>query len=246
MYKFLVLFLFSPQIIAQTSYIPSYVSLADTKVYDVEIILFAYNQALPNQSTYNNPKVFDYSNAIILEELSDPQKLIKEETPPSDAEDKYSINISDKTNKQALVWFEHNKTEFKLSSVWNKLQKNGNITPLLHRAWRQPETPFETPEYVQINTANINNDTLSENPLFLENALTGMVSLSKGRFLHFGHSINLYKQRQNGTDGSIENIIFTLTERKQLSSDELHYYDSPWIGSIVKITKITGETLNEE
>lgn len=247
MYKYLVLFIFSPLIIAQTSYTPSYVSLADTKVYDVEIILFAYNHALPNIATYNNPKVFDYSNAIALDELLDEQELIKEQTLTTENADEYSINISEvKSNKQALVWFEHSNKNFQLSKIWGKLQNNENTIPLLHRSWRQPETPFETPQYIQISTVDINNDDILESSLFPENALTGMVSLSKGRFLHFGHNINLFRQFHDESGIQTENIIFSLTERKQLTTDELHYYDSPWIGSIVKITEVTGDPQGEE
>ena len=40
-------------------------------------------------------------------------------------------------------------------------------------------------------------------------------------------------------------MVFSLTERKQLKPDELHYYDSPWFGSIVKITEYLGEDEND-
>ena len=40
-------------------------------------------------------------------------------------------------------------------------------------------------------------------------------------------------------------MIFSLDEKKQIKVDELNYFDSPWIGSIVKITEYE-EIIDEE
>ncbi|MCF6288450.1 MAG: peptidoglycan binding protein CsiV [Proteobacteria bacterium] len=230
-------------ILAQQSFSPTYVSLAKTNVYDVEIIIFTYNNALPSQSTYSNPETYDINNAIILEELTTTQELIKEQTKSTNNTDKYSIPLNKQNTKQALVWFEHPKTKYKLNDIWTKLQNNRNVTPLLHKSWRQPRTPFKNPQYVLLNTVDFDSSS-QENESYPQNSIIGMVALSQGRFLHFGHKLNLFKQPQNYAE--ITNMVFSLTERKQVNTKELHYFDSPWFASIVKITKITGASKNAE
>ncbi len=41
-------------------------------------------------------------------------------------------------------------------------------------------------------------------------------------------------------------MVFTLDERRQLKTDQLNYFDSPWFGSIVKISEYVGEESIED
>ena len=278
-----------------------YVPLADNKVYDVEIIVFAYRNALPNDKTYHNKTVFDDSQALSLDSkpIGTPEihygmidsptaNTYKTDTPSetNTTENKYTIPLEETNdNKQALVWFEHSPEEFKLTEIWDRLVKKDTIVPLIHKAWRQPDTPFENPTYVKLNntvpkkkvdnslstheannpleeptikvvenTAIFNAMTIDADGNFITDTvddgfhenryadftLTGMVALSQGRFMHFGNKLNLFRT-YNSEDNTIRNMIFSLIERKQINTDELNYFDSPWFGSIVMITKYTGE-----
>jgi hypothetical protein len=259
MLKCLFALLFSQILCAQQS-LPKYVSLADHKVFDVEIIIFAYKKALPNPNTYTNKAIFDDSEAIELQ--TKPPQLLMLKSPDNDAiepTENNNINENDFTipllgeqnNKQALTWFAHDETEFKLVPIWDRLLKQDHIIPLIHKSWRQDETPFGNPVYVKIGNIPANlNDILSPisteddiSPLatiYDDYSVQGMIALSKGRFMHFSHSINLFRSYQTGEQLSeTKNMVFSLTERKQVKTDELHYFDSPWIGSIVKITEFT-------
>lgn len=316
MSKLLILLFLNSSLFAQTSSVvnednstienPSYVyvSLAENKVYDVEIIVFAYKNELPNDKTYLNKAIFDDSQALSLDvkpeetpeienlmfEVPDADSIDTEKTNNTQSnKDEYTIPLEETDdNKRVLVWFEHPKDEMQLTPLWERLVKNSTIVPLIHKAWRQPETPFDNPTYVKLNntiveekdeylessnepintlaepsleiiknTAVLNSMTLDANGTFVSESeddlhenryadfsLTGMVALSQGRFMHFGHKLNLFRT-YNNEENIIKNMVFSLTERKQLDTDALNYFDSPWFGSIVKITEYTGEQEDE-
>ena len=79
MLKFFVPLLFTFVVIAQETIkftknalieenpIHKYVSLKDNKVYDIEIIIFAYHHPLPNSKTYSNQAIYDDSAALTLQ-----------------------------------------------------------------------------------------------------------------------------------------------------------------------------------
>jgi hypothetical protein len=64
MTKFIFLVLFTFNTWAQNIKTPEYISLNTQKVYDVEIIVFAYDTPLPNAQTYGNKPVYDTSLAF--------------------------------------------------------------------------------------------------------------------------------------------------------------------------------------
>jgi hypothetical protein len=277
MYKCLILLLLPCLLIAQESTeveqssLQQYVSLEDNKVYDIEIIVFAYQHPLPNYKTYTNTAIVDDTLALELELKPEDlpfSKTIEDigiETPAESTDEttKYTVSLDEKEDFQhVLSWFNHNEEDFKLIKIWEKLNKQPNIVPLMHRSWRQIETPFEDPTYVKVtNIPNADDDLLTdehsfsnENTLVDANlmpdedminkaiilddfSLTGMVALSKGRFMHFKNSLNLYRTLKDQEGNIVKNMIFSLEEKKQVKIDELNYFDSPWIGSIVKITE---------
>ena len=228
-------------VFAQSTKSPEYVSLSDNSVYDIEIIVFAYKTALPNAETYTNKPLVNLSETYELLKKKANQPYLRN-TSDKQSVDNYTIAIDGKKEGlEALVWFEHNASDFQLSAFWNKLKGSADIKPLIHRAWRQPETPFESPQYINISTVNVSGTIYSPDEVSFPNySILGKVALSKGRYTHFGNKINLIRSNQNA-----KNMVFDLTERKQIKKDELHYFDSPWLGAIVKISKYTGETSNE-
>jgi len=264
-----------------------YVSLNENKVYDIEIIVFAYNQALPNYKTYTNKFIYDDSEALELQAKPDDIDFLKQNLiidNESESKNENDINTQPETNltvpiddieedQFVLTWFQHQPEYYKLTPIWDRLINNDNITPLIHQSWRQIETPFDNPTYVKLNNLidqdnTTDNDTLNNTDInlnagirFTDNiendineevveddtlgyypdfTVTGMVALSQGRFMHFGHKLNLIR-RYLDENNENQQMVFSLSERKQLKTDELHYFDSPWFGSIVKITEYTGE-----
>jgi hypothetical protein len=273
----LLLAIISTLSLAQNTKTPQYVSLEDTKVYDVEIIVFAYNSPLPNGETYTNKNIFDDADAYQLDFKPEDLPLITENETLNDTDvqtklnpdnPNYTIAIDESVNsKKALVWFEWDESNFQLTKIWQKLQTQQNIIPLVHRAWRQAETPFQNPQYVKLTTLSIEQkDEVDTDSDFTSNTETdpnintaidaqdsllpmiypdytilGKVALSKGRYLHFGHKLNLLRGYQTNEFSDTKNMVFSLVERKQLKPDELHYFDTPWFGTLVKITEVNGE-----
>lgn len=254
------------QVLAQNFKTPEYVSLSKQHVYDVEIIVFAYNTALPNIQTYNNKPIFDTSLAYELMQKPEDLPLVQKKQDALQ-DDQYTINIEGKEDAiSVLAWFEHSPEAFQLNSIWDKLQKQASIIPLVHRAWRQPETLFDSPQFIKINSLQppentLDNEkqtvltpnaseslTVDNKTIYPNNTILGEVALSKGRYLHFSHQLNLFKsikQYEDDDDEYTQNQIFSLTEREQVKSGELHYFDNPWFGTLVKITKYNGETQDE-
>lgn len=295
MFKYLILLFFPIIILAQqTSPIDEdllfeengmhqYVSLEDNKVYDIEIIVFAYQHPLPNFKTYTNTAIVDDTLALelelkpedlpfskIIENIDIENDNIETPTESSVASTKYTVSLDEKEDFQhVLSWFNHNEEEFKLIKIWEKLNNQPNIVPLIHRSWRQIETPFEDPTYVRVTNILADDESLSEESKKTEEnivadvnimtddisvkeaiilddfTLNGMVALSKGRFMHFENSLNLYRTLKDQDGNVVKNMIFSLDEKKQIKVDELNYFDSPWIGSIVKITEYE-EIIDEE
>jgi len=233
---------------AQNIKAPEYISLGTQGVYDVEIIVFAYNTPLPNSQTYGNKEVFDTSLAYELDFKPDDMPAVKN-IKVLDTSEQYTIDIGGEEKTQVLAWFEHEPSWFQLTDIWNKLQSNTTTVPLVHRAWRQPATVFNSPQFVKISNNQIFlDDSSQELTSYPDKTILGQVALSRGRYLHFGNQINLFRSTAvaNADDSKMyRSLIFSLTERKQVKSTELHYFDSPWFGTLVKITRYKGESSNE-
>ena len=298
MFKYLLL-LFIPFILqAQTpespievdkSLIPQYVSLEENNVYDVEIIVFAYTNQLPNIQTYTNKAIFDDSTALDLATKPDDLNfvnIVTNDEPDLSSDDpdtkagqrNYTVPMTiEKDDQLALTWFNHIEDDFKFTAIWEKLLKQSNIIPLVHRSWRQVETPYTDPVFVKIinsfddenqidNSKSIVNENqikestsivevnqsndffvatdegqLTDSFIMPDYTLSGMVALSKGRYTHFENKLNLYRVAIDEDGNILKNMVFSLNEKKQIKADELNYFDSPWIGSIVKITEFKGE-----
>jgi len=122
--------------------IPQYVSLEENKVYDVEIIVFAYKSHLPNIQTYTNKAIFDDSTALDLnpkpDELNfvnivtnDETNISSDDLDINSGQTNYTVPMTiEKDNQLALTWFKHIEDDFKFTAIWEKLQKQTNIIPL--------------------------------------------------------------------------------------------------------------------
>ncbi len=245
---FLVLLTFNA--LAQNTKAPEYISLSKQKVYDIEIIVFAYDTPLPNAQTYGNKPIYDTSLAYELDFKPDGMSTIKKAEVQENSS-QYTIDIDGKGDSiLALAWFEHDSSKFQLTNIWDKLQNNQNTTPLIHRAWRQPQTAFKSPQFVKVNSiTQDNNNEYDREVSYTDNTILGQVALSKGRYLHFTNQLNLFRSinatNEKGYMDELQNLVFSLTERKQVKSRELHYFDNPWFGTLVKITRYKGEIHDE-
>lgn len=290
-----------------------YVSLSDTRIYDVEIIVFAYISPLPNVKTYTNKTVSESNDAIELDLKPDQLPYTRYNQPVNDESvdstkvpEKNSMDYTipieeDDDNMEILVWFELPSDKYKLTPIFERISQQSKMIPLVHKAWRQTETPFENPVYIRlnnyykdplqsasepdssleniissqddqyfftpINTEIIKNTANPEtyaidmnkileydngypistgNKIYSDFTVDGKVALSQGRFMHFQNQLDLFRLESDPGDNTIRNMIFKLDERRQIQTDELYYFDSPWIGSIVKVTEYIPEIPENE
>ena len=288
MNKFLLTLLFPFTLVAQVSteenqnQLHQYVTLEDNKVYDIEIIVFAYKHPLPNDKTYSNKAIFDDTLSLELElkpeDLPESRTLVLDnldsDSESPDTKPDYTVSLNEEIdNIQVLAWFNHLEEDFKLINIWDKLTTQENIIPLVHRSWRQTESPFQEPIYVKVTnvipiensedntffneSVKIDNHSFDESGLQTDDnspsestylsdlSMTGQVALSKGRFMHFENNLNLFRALKDEEGNVVKNMVFSLDEKKQIKIDELNYFDSPWMGSIVKITEYQEKNIEE-
>ncbi len=141
--------------------------------------------------------------------------------------------------------------DFQLNDIEQKLQKN-HYTILLHTAWLQPSTHAKSLHLYGKNLLDDNNDpdTLAPyNPLE-QWQLNGTLKINKSNYynvaadLALNLPINALKNyatpselKQWFPDQSM--INFALKQKARLRKDELHYFDHPLFGMLVKITPDT-------
>ena len=97
--------------------------------------------------------------------------------------------------------------------------------PLLHIAWRQPVLDKEQAKPVHIRSQG--------------NTIDGLITLSLARYLHLDADILYHHKTANFTSDNDQFAgiqTFRLKESRRMRSKELHYFDHPMFGMIVKIT----------
>ncbi|PCI22953.1 MAG: hypothetical protein COB62_00640 [Piscirickettsiaceae bacterium] len=119
--------------------------------------------------------------------------------------------------------------QLQLHGVLNRLKRLSSYKPLAHNGWVQaiakksPLTPIRV-------SMSLENETLQ-----------GIITLHRRRFLHLDLDIQLSQQSPPVFTGhQLQNApdIFRLKQTRRLKTGELHYFDHPQFGVIVKIQKI--------
>lgn len=110
-------------------------------------------------------------------------------------------------------------TALTLRSAASRLAAAPGYRPLLHLAWRQPVTAQADAPAVHVASA-----TGAE----AAPALDGLVRVSRNRFLHIDLDL-LY--RPDGTA-----TAYRLQQSRRINSGEVHYFDHPAFGLLVKLT----------
>lgn len=103
--------------------------------------------------------------------------------------------------------------DLNLTGVRKRLEGSENYRVILHEAWRQPalEKQESTPVWIEAT-----------------HELTGEVMLHQGRYLHFSTDLIF---NALGSDLSMK-------QRRRIKSKELHYFDHPKFGLLVRVVKL--------
>jgi hypothetical protein len=197
-------------------------NLAYAKWYQVEMVVFEHLVADNSGELWNTDDVPDYSASIELVTEADGSSAFKR-LPSS---------------------------RYKLGGVNKNLKLSSDYRPLYHVAWQQPELTKSRAKKVHI-----------KNP---EAKINGTVNLRGGHLLHLDLNIsyfvdlytesvtsfteeNIYVAGEDVEEMKVdEEIIMSGTyaqmkETRRIKLNELHYFDHPLFGVIMRVTRLAVE-----
>ena len=120
-------------------------------------------------------------------------------------------------------------TELRL--IYNNLGQSTEYTPKLHFAWIEPVQKNRFGRAVHISRDKVN----------------GFVRLQRGHYLHVTVDFNMADDigrdaipfLEDVSSGSLDNVseaVYHLKERRRILLEEIHYFDHPKFGLIVKVS----------
>ncbi len=119
-------------------------------------------------------------------------------------------------------------SRYKLSGVSKFLMQSGSYRLLDHLAWQQPELVGKKARQVHI---------ADDPPARFE----GSVHLRGGHLLHLGMDIVYFLQpltQHNGESGFEPRPYAHMREVRRIKLNELHYFDHPLFGVIMRVTRL--------
>jgi hypothetical protein len=129
-------------------------------------------------------------------------------------------------------------TAFTLKTAESRLTASPNYRPLLHLAWRQPASAQADAPAVHLHTdgAGAKDAAGGDNGRTLD----GSIRISRNRFLHVDVDL-LYRDAGSSRAapsgaGGDEPVVFRLQQSRRINSGEVHYFDHPAFGLLVKVT----------
>ena len=197
--------------------------------YEVEVIVFAHRDFDPNEERFDQAlNGLDASAALreapVFDETTlappDPRAALPPLDPLADA------------RTEALRVRPLRPDELKLGTEFRKIKAISAYEPLAHVGWVQPGLPEADSMPVDIGTFGVFNPR-------------GTIRVHLARFLHI--TLDLTYQGtgvaapQGGTDGLNEIALppqYRLTATRNARSSELHYFDHPAFGVLVRITPV--------
>lgn len=211
--------------------------------YQVEIIVFANREFDPTEeyfpqvaapsridtTTLRAPPVFDDSN---FGPRADPLALPPPDAPPGDALEAPALPEEAPAEPTFRIL---QPQELQLRSEYQRLTRLQAYTPLLHAGWIQAALPENRAPVFDLALLG------SVNP-------SGTVRLYLSRFLHVNLDIT-YEDAASAratAPGELDEFTFapryTLKTERNVRSGELHYFDHPAFGVLVKITPLPAQS----
>lgn len=114
-----------------------------------------------------------------------------------------------------------------LDSALARLSASRDYRPLLHLAWRQPVTAQADAPAVHVYGGEDRAEGIETGAAAPARELDGTVRVSRNRFLHV--DVDLLLREESGR-------TFRLRQSRRVNSGELHYFDHPAFGALVKLT----------
>lgn len=109
------------------------------------------------------------------------------------------------------------RAQYALNGIWDSMRRSAGYRPLAHFAWAMPRRWSGEPVPIRLST-------LSATGL----PFSGVASLEEERFVHLTLDLRM-------PAGTPANETFQLAERRRLLLGEIHYFDHPRFGAIVRL-----------
>jgi Peptidoglycan-binding protein, CsiV len=197
---------------------------AKSRWYQVEVIVFRYTDSETAGGEY-------WSELESLPEFRDAVELLVDlpefsDEPPSEIPNEVSI-------PGPLAFQSLGLSELKLSGVFRRLKQVSAYEPILHVGWRQPGFGGRRARSVYISDkAGANVDTPADTTSVMSDPapgprrIEGTVRIRTGRLLHVDVDFVSF-----GGDSPVR-----ITEQRKVKLKELHYFDHPLFGVLVRVT----------
>lgn len=187
------------------------------------LLLFTFNLIGP---AYAQDKSDDwYDVEVIVFERLNPQDYAPEKSPQDpgfpDLTGSSEITPGDTSSHRLLP-----REQYRLNNEYDKIAKSKNLRPLIHIAWRQPVPERERGDRVHLHSFSGSGKTAARGMAPLD----GVLSISKGRYLHVEADLVLRK----ADVGSGSPQFYRMTGDLRMRSKELHYLDNPMGGMLIQ------------
>jgi len=203
--------------------------------YEVEIIVFAHRDFDPTEERFDDASngfgadaASTLQEAPVFDDRNFTPQVVEPAPLPLTPVDPIAAARADAFSVRPLT-----PEEFKLGTEYRRIQAIAAYVPVLHTGWIQPGLPEAEAVPFELKTLGILNPR-------------GTVRVHLSRFLHI--TLDLTYQAPSAaapgpgtSDGLAEIVVapqYRLTATRSARSNELHYFDHPAFGVLVRVTPV--------
>ena len=132
------------------------------------------------------------------------------------------------------------KSKLTLTGSYSTLRKSSQYRPLGYLGWQQPALEASEAQSVHVNMVNENNESI----------VLGNINIRSSLYLHvdldLAYSINGESLADLEELGPViveedSNFVTRLTETRRIKLNDIHYFDHPLFGAIVRVVRLNSE-----
>jgi hypothetical protein len=160
-----------------------------------------------------------------------------------------TVQLSSDTGEEDTAFRILPSSMYKLDGVYSELRSSREYRPIFHIAWQQPQLTQSRSKYVHIRKA----DGISQQDDAIDQRvkLEGVIRIRSSQFLHadvdlFYFINELSESFINANAGSqdtslVQATFVELNESRRMKLNELHYFDHPVFGMLMRISRLSPE-----
>ena len=156
------------------------------------------------------------------------------------------VELADQLETEQAQFRQLSSGLYKLGGVYNELKFSRNYRPIYHIAWEQPQLGLSRAKYVHIRKSDdAGSGGTLDDPLV---QIEGGIRIRSAQFLHadvelyyFVNAVteSLLQYQSVNPDAVQDNSIHfaKLSESRRMKLNELHYFDHPVFGMILRVSR---------